>query len=94
MQLYETLEKYYNFKEFKPLQKELILKLLAKNDVLAVLPTGYGKSLIYQITGLMLKGITIVITPLISLMKDQVDNLEAKGIKACFINSLDSKSEQ
>ena len=94
MEVDEVLERYYGFKDFKPIQRKLIFKILGNNDVLAILKTGYGKSLIYQIAGLMLEGITVVITPLISLMKDQVDSLNRKNIKACYINSLMSLAEQ
>ncbi len=94
MKVDEVLERYYGFKDFKPIQRKLIFKILGNNDVLAILKTGYGKSLIYQIAGLMLEGITVVITPLISLMKDQVDSLNRKNIKACYINSLMSLAEQ
>ena len=88
MELEELLKKYFKYESFKKPQKELILKITSFHDALAILPTGFGKSLIYQISGLYLGGLTLVISPLISLMKDQVDNLNKRNIKACYINSL------
>lgn len=89
-----TLSHYFGYQAFRPGQKEIISKILDKQNVLGVLPTGGGKSICYQVPGLMMGGVTVVISPLISLMKDQVDQLKAMGIKAAFLNSSLSKKEQ
>lgn len=89
----EILEKYYGFNSFRKGQKEVIESILDKRDTVAVMPTGSGKSLCYQIPALVFEGVTIVISPLISLMKDQVDALKEMGIKATYINSSISNQE-
>lgn len=89
----DTLLKYYGYNEFRKGQAEIIESILNKNDVLAIMPTGGGKSLCYQIPSLILDGITLVISPLISLMKDQVDALNTMGISSTFINSSLSNSK-
>ena len=87
----EVLEKYYGYKNFRRGQEEIISNILNKKDLLAVMPTGAGKSICFQIPALLFEGITLVVSPLISLMKDQVDALNSVGIKATYINStLDS----
>lgn len=83
----EVLKEYFGYEEFRPGQKEIIQKVLAHEDVLGIMPTGSGKSVCYQLPALMLEGLTIVISPLISLMKDQVDAANQLGISATFINS-------
>ena len=87
MDILKSLKKYFGFDSFRKGQDELVENILKGNDVLGVLPTGGGKSICYQLPALMLDGICLVISPLISLMKDQVDSLKENGIKAEFINS-------
>jgi ATP-dependent DNA helicase RecQ len=81
------LKNVFGFKNFWPLQEKIIAHILAKKDALFVMPTGGGKSLCYQIPGMIFDGLTIVVSPLISLMKDQVDQLREYGIPALFLNS-------
>lgn len=93
MDKYEVLKKYYGYSEFRGMQEEVIDSLLAFNDTIAILPTGGGKSVCFQIPALMMDGITIVITPLISLMYDQVRELKDIGVDAEFINSMEDAQE-
>ncbi|MBQ5529501.1 MAG: RecQ family ATP-dependent DNA helicase [Bacteroidales bacterium] len=83
----ETLKKYWGYERFRPMQEEIISEALAGRDVLAVLPTGGGKSVCFQVPALMRKGICIVVTPLIALMKDQVQNLRDRGIGALAVHA-------
>lgn len=89
-----SLQSYFGFTGFRPGQVEAIQSLLDNQHTLVVMPTGSGKSLVFQLTALQLPGVTLVISPLIALMKDQVDNLERRGISATFINSTLTGSEQ
>ena len=89
----QILQEYFGYSTFKLGQKSIIDKILSGEDVLGIMPTGAGKSLCFQIPALALEGTTIVISPLISLMKDQVDTLNEMGIKAAFINSSLSLQE-
>lgn len=83
----EILKKYWGYDSFRPKQQEIITEALAGEDVLAILPTGGGKSICFQVPGMMKEGITIVVSPLISLINDQVQNLRTRGIKALAIHS-------
>ncbi|HEX6594021.1 MAG TPA: DNA helicase RecQ [Bacillota bacterium] len=88
------LQTYFGYESFRPGQQEVIDQVIQHKNTLAVMPTGGGKSLCYQIPGLMLDGIALIISPLISLMKDQVDALQALNIRATYINSSLSAAEQ
>ncbi len=92
-QIKSILKKYFGYEEFREGQKEVIESIVKGQDTLAIMPTGAGKSLCYQVPALALEGVTIVISPLISLMKDQVDALNNMEIKATYINSTLSNSE-
>ena len=85
--LQKTLEEYFDHNRFRDGQPEIIESILEGHDTLAVMPTGGGKSLCYQLPALLLKGTALVISPLIALMKDQVDMLSSRGIPATLINS-------
>jgi ATP-dependent DNA helicase RecQ len=83
----DVLKRTFGYDTFRPLQREVIENVLARRDTLAVMPTGGGKSLCYQIPSILLEGLTVVVSPLISLMKDQVEQLRAFGVPCVFINS-------
>lgn len=88
------LKKYYGYDEFRPEQLPVIASVLAGNDTLVLMPTGGGKSICFQMPSLMLKGVTLVVSPLISLMKDQVDGLRSNGVAAGVLNSSISYEEE
>src|SRR5262245_6533220 len=92
--LEQVLHDRFGLEEFRPGQREVIEAVLARRDVLCVMPTGGGKSLCYQLPALLLDGLTLVVSPLIALMKDQVDVLQRKGIRATLINSTLDPAEQ
>ncbi|MDH5775803.1 MAG: RecQ family ATP-dependent DNA helicase, partial [Nitrospirota bacterium] len=91
--LLALLKEHFGFTSFRPLQEEIIRDALAGRDVVALLPTGGGKSLCFQLPALVRPGLTVVVSPLIALMKDQVDALQANGIAATFLNSSLSAPE-
>ena len=90
----EILSKHWGYNSFRPLQEEIIRSVLSGNDTLGLLPTGGGKSITFQVPALILPGLTVVVTPLISLMKDQVDNLKRHNIAGVFLHSGLTPSEQ
>jgi ATP-dependent DNA helicase RecQ len=92
--LHDSLKENFGFEKFRTNQEEIINTILSGHDTLAIMPTGGGKSICFQLPALLFPGITIVISPLIALMKDQVDSLKANGIEACFINSSQTSAEQ
>ena len=89
----QVLQKFYGYEDFRPGQKKVVESLLNRNDTVAIMPTGAGKSICFQIPALLFEGVTLVISPLISLMKDQVDSLRQLGIAAVYINSSVSKAQ-
>lgn len=87
MDKYGILKHYFGYDSFRPGQEKLVDAILAGQDVLGIMPTGAGKSLCYQVPALLMSGITLVVSPLISLMKDQVGALNQAGVHAAYINS-------
>src|SRR6478752_6201632 len=83
----EALHRHFGLKAFRPAQAEIVSDVLSGRNVVVVMPTGAGKSLCYQLPATLLPGVTVVVSPLIALMKDQVEQLTSKGIAATFINS-------
>ena len=83
----QILKKYWGHEQFRPLQADIIDAVVAQKDVLALLPTGGGKSICFQVPALIQDGMCLVISPLIALMQDQVNNLQEKGIEAAVIHS-------
>src|ERR1700693_2040609 len=93
MDLPGSLKKHFGHDEFRPLQQQSALDALPGRDVFALMPTGGGKSLCFQLPALLRDGLTIVVSPLISLMKDQVDALRTSGVAATFLNSALERDE-
>src|SRR5436305_6515571 len=91
---HDVVEEYCGYREFLDAQEEVMTAIAGGSDALLVMPTGGGKSLCYQLPALLLEGTTVVVSPLIALMKDQVDALQRRGISATLINSSLSPEEQ
>src|SRR5207237_5254517 len=94
MELAQALQQHFGYDAFRKGQEEVVRSVLSGRPTIAILPTGGGKSLCYQLPALLLEGTTIVVSPLLALMKDQVDALRARGIAATFVNSSLSDGER
>lgn len=92
--LLDTLKEYFGYESFRPLQKKIINSVFEAKDNLVIMPTGGGKSICYQLPAILLPEITLVISPLIALMKDQVDGLNANGVPAAFLNSSQEEADK
>ena len=92
-QLLPTLKQYFGYDSFRAEQQSIIESVLTKKDNLVIMPTGGGKSICFQLPALLFKGVTLVVSPLIALMKDQVDGLKANGIAAAYFNSSQTPDE-
>ncbi|WP_282124370.1 DNA helicase RecQ [Algibacter mikhailovii] len=92
--LYSNLKRYFGYDSFRENQQDIVETVLRKKDCLVIMPTGGGKSICFQLPALMFQGVTLVLSPLIALMKDQVDGLNANGISASYFNSSQSQDEQ
>ncbi|MEA5064391.1 MAG: DEAD/DEAH box helicase, partial [Petrimonas sp.] len=90
---HDILKEYWGYDSFRPLQEEIIESVWKRKDTLGLMPTGGGKSLTFQVPVMAMDGLCLVVTPLIALMKDQVDNLREKGIKATAVYSGMSREE-
>ena len=92
-QIHQVLTRYWGFSRFRPLQEEIIRSVMDGKDTLALLPTGGGKSICFQVPAMAMDGLCLVVSPLIALMKDQVERLKSKGIAAASLVSGMSKAE-
>jgi ATP-dependent DNA helicase RecQ len=94
VEIRQTLQRYFGYSEFRHNQQAIIEHVLAGKDCIVLMPTGGGKSLCYQVPALIFEGVTVVVSPLIALMKDQVGALKLNGIPAAFLNSSQTPLEQ
>ena len=94
VKLLDTLKEYFGYEKFRPLQKKIIQSVFDGKDNMVIMPTGGGKSICYQLPAILLPEITLVISPLIALMKDQVDGLNANGVPAAYLNSSQTEDQR